>query len=139
MKKKESITPQAFLAYITGTLRHKLWYSRFKFLIPEHIQEQFLFRVRFIDIECYSNGSCKLCGCHTLALQFANKSCDKPCYPKMMSKAKWKRFLTGDYRFEDKTGIWSYIPSAGARKEQITCWTDGKGILRYVANNNLKP
>lgn len=27
-----------------------------------------------------------MCGCHTTALQMANKSCDKPYYPPMMSK-----------------------------------------------------
>ena len=42
-----------------------------------------------MDTKCYTAGECKLCGCETTALQMANKQCDKPCYPPMMSKGKW--------------------------------------------------
>jgi hypothetical protein len=47
-----------------------------------------------MDKECYENGSCKMCGCNTTALQMANKACPKPCYPKMISKKEWKEFKT---------------------------------------------
>lgn len=52
---------------------------------------------------CYKNGSCDMCGCHTTALQMANKSCDKPCYPPMMSKKDWGLFkLTRNISIKDK-------------------------------------
>ena len=44
-----------------------------------------------MDIDCYNNGSCKMCGCKTTALQMANKACDKPCYPTMLSRKDWNR------------------------------------------------
>ena len=42
--------------------------------------------------DCYSEGSCQMCGCETTALQMANKTCPKPCYPKMMNKKNWEDF-----------------------------------------------
>jgi hypothetical protein len=47
-----------------------------------------------MDKECYENGSCKMCGCNTTALQMADKACPKPCYPKMMGKKEWEKFKT---------------------------------------------
>jgi hypothetical protein len=55
-----------------------------------HIREQIDVRIRSMDKVCYESGSCKMCGCHTTALQMANKPCDKPCYPSMMTRKKWK-------------------------------------------------
>lgn len=49
-----------------------------------------------MDQQCYNQGSCTLCGCHTTALQCANKACDKPCYPMMMNKNLWNRFRGGE-------------------------------------------
>ena len=42
-----------------------------------------------MEKKCYTTGTCILCGCETTALQMANKACDKPCYPSMLSKKKW--------------------------------------------------
>lgn len=62
-----------------------------------------------MDSTCYSQGSCKLCGCTTIALQCANKPCDAPCYPTMMSKSKWKYFKEGKGLFSDSNGLWELI------------------------------
>ncbi len=78
------------IAYLQGSFRYKVFYSNFKFLIRRHIREQIEFRILVMDKDCYDNGSCKLCGCTTTALQMANKRCDKPCYPKMYSKVQWR-------------------------------------------------
>ena len=63
----------------------------------KHIVEQIEARVNSMDKECWNNGYCKMCGCSTPALQMANKQCDKPCYPEMMSKKQWNRvkFVNG--------------------------------------------
>jgi hypothetical protein len=65
-------------------------------LMRQHIWEQIKWRIKIMDKQCYRQGSCKLCGCETTALQMANKSCDKPCYPPMMSRKLWRKFLQGD-------------------------------------------
>ena len=79
-------------AYLEGKLRYKLYYSNFVFLIPKHIREQIEVRINSMDPQCYNEGQCKMCGCQTTALQMANKACDKPCYPKMLSISKWHLF-----------------------------------------------
>ena len=76
-------------AYITGTIRYKLWYSQLKFLIPLHIQEQIRARIGSMKEECFNQGQCVMCGCKTTALQMANKSCDGKCYPEMLDKEQW--------------------------------------------------
>lgn len=95
------------LAYITGTLRYKLWYSPFKFLIRTHIQEQITARIASMDSECKEAGECKLCGCQTTALQMANKACDKPCYPKMLGRCAFNNMKEG-YLVYDGEMYWQF-------------------------------
>jgi len=85
--------------YLQGNLRYKLFYSIFAFMIPRHIYEQIEVRIRSMDKDCYNNGVCKLCGCTTTALQMANKACEKPCYPPMLSKENWKTLKQGKILF----------------------------------------
>lgn len=92
--------------WIHGNIRYWLYYhSWFRCLIPRHIMEQISFRISVMDKECYSGGSCKLCGCRTTALQMSNKSCDKPCYPSMMGYRDWERFKLG---LDVQCGKWSW-------------------------------
>lgn len=78
--------------FTVGTIRYKLYYSKYSWLIRKHIAEQIEYRISVMDEECYKNGSCKICGCKTTALQMASKQCPKPCYPPMMNKKDWKDF-----------------------------------------------
>lgn len=94
-------------AYLQGTIRYKLYYSRFKFLIPKHIREQIDVRINSMDPQCYNEGQCKLCGCTTTALQMANKACDKPCYPKMIKRNVW-RFIKNYKELFDGEYYWLY-------------------------------
>ena len=89
--------------YTQGNIRYKLYYSRFRFLIPKYIIEQIESRIDSMDNECYMKGFCKMCGCQTTHLQMCNKPCDKPCYPKMLSKIKWDRLKKGYISYCDKT------------------------------------
>lgn len=84
------------IAYIQGNIRYKLFYSNFSFLIRKHIFEQIKWRISIMDKDCYKKGSCKMCGCMTTALQMANKSCDKPCYPPMMNVKVWYKYKNGE-------------------------------------------
>jgi hypothetical protein len=79
------------LSWLQGNLRYKIYYSKFSFLIPRFIKEQFETRVKSIPESCYLNGSCDLCGCETTKLQFANKPCAGSCYPEFLSKKEWVR------------------------------------------------
>lgn len=91
-------------SYIVGNIRYKLYYSSYFYkLIFSHIREQIKLRLENMDKECFNEGSCKLCGCVTPALQMSNKACDKPCYPGMMNRKNWERFKTGRLHFDKET------------------------------------
>ena len=92
--------------YLLGNYRYKLYYSRFKFLIRKHIQEQIAFRIQVMNKECYNQGSCVICGCTTTALQMCNKSCDKPCYPEMMNKKEWEQWKRYLFHLDSKGVAW---------------------------------
>lgn len=111
MMNQKRVNLTNIIAYLQGNIRYYLYYSRFKFMIRKHIREQIDFRIKFMDKACYENGQCKLCGCATTALQMANKSCDKPCYPKMMPKSQWKNFYSGMLAVRQGDQFWDYYPS----------------------------
>ncbi len=87
MKPKKSI--KNIISYFVGNFRYKLYYSKYSFLIRDHIKEQIDYRIEVMDRDCYNQGSCIMCGCSTTALQMADKACDKPCYPPMVKKKYW--------------------------------------------------
>ena len=80
-------------AFIQGYTRYRFYYnSKLRWLLPTYIYEQIMWRIGIMDIKCFEQGSCKICGCDTTALQMANKACPKPCYPKMMDKKVWNLY-----------------------------------------------
>ena len=99
---KAKPTLKNIIAYIQGKLRYKLYYSNFVFLIRPHIREHIQASINSMDKQCYNEGQCKMCGCQTTALQMANKVCDKPCYPEMMSRRNWKLMKDGLYHTDGK-------------------------------------
>ncbi len=98
--------------YIVGTYRYALYYNKWfgekPPLMRLHIWEQINYRIKVMNPECYKRGECIKCGCATTALQMANKSCDKPCYPEMMNRSDWKHFERRGTRV-DKHGVWIWI------------------------------
>lgn len=78
--------------YVQGNYRYKLYYSKYKWLLRKHIREQIDFRIQRMKPECFSEGSCQICGCETTKLQMAYKSCDGKCYPVLMGAGDWKHF-----------------------------------------------
>lgn len=108
------------IAYLQGNIRYKIYHSRFwygtwlaRLLLPQRIVWQYYYRLEKMDKECYNRGSCKLCGCMTTKLQFANKACPRPCYPPMMSKEKWLEFIKPEIR------KWQEIVKAEAKKTAL--------------------
>lgn len=93
------------ISYIIGWYRYFLYYKLNKKFIRPHILEQIDIRIKSMNQECYFRGSCIKCGCATTALQMANKSCDGLCYPKMLSRRKWKKFKEHNLRVIDDT-LW---------------------------------
>lgn len=91
--------------YIQGNIRYKLFYSIFVGLIRNHILEQIYYRINSMDIKCFADGQCKMCGCKTIALQMCDKACDKPCYPPMMNKWRWNRAVQTSCEIEGDN-IW---------------------------------
>ena len=104
--KKAKPTLKNIIAYIQGNLRYKLFYSNFAFLIPRYIREQITIRINSMDPICYGNGECKMCGCQTTALQMADKACDKPCYPSMLSKEQWCVINKNYPVYDEETKFW---------------------------------
>lgn len=102
--------PKDIFYYFQGNFRYKLYYSdNWGFIMKEHIRDQIDFRIKYMDKDCYNEGSCKLCGCETTALQMANKSCDKPCYPPLMKLKDWSLFKYVRRAYADKTGrVWRW-------------------------------
>lgn len=80
------------ISFIVGWFRYWLYYTFDGKGIRPHIKEQIGIRITSMNIECYQRGSCIKCGCATTALQMANKPCKGFCYPRMLSKRKWKQF-----------------------------------------------
>ena len=105
---KGKITFINVYSYLLGNFRYHCLHSKFRWLIRKHIREQYEYRVRTMDRECYDKGYCKVCGCSTTALQCANKSCDNFCYPVMLSKSDWN-YLKRDRRSKIRIGdyLWS--------------------------------
>lgn len=90
--------------YIQGNIRYKIYYSKYKTkLIRKHILEQIDYRIRVMNVDCYTDGVCHLCGCTTTALQMCDKSCIE-CYPHMLHKYDWKD-KTAVY-IEGNTRVW---------------------------------
>ena len=90
---KEQITFKNVKAFIQGYYRYYM-YTWFKTkLLREHIVNQYETRLNSVDKKCLNDGQCKLCGCAVPQLLWADKACDKPCYPPMMSKKNWYNFI----------------------------------------------
>lgn len=92
----EEITVKNVKAFIQGYVR--------KFMIDffnrrlRYVFEQVEFRKKAVEEkspECIQNGQCKVCGCKTPELFYADKGCSNfsnPCYPEMMIESDWIRF-----------------------------------------------
>lgn len=101
--------PVDIIHYIVGNIRYKLYYSlKWKKLLKPHIIEQIGFRIEVMDKKCYEQGECKICRCQTTHLQMANKSCDKPCYPEMMTKEDWDAFYNKGFIYKQGNFVFMY-------------------------------
>jgi hypothetical protein len=117
----EKITFKNIKAYIQGHIRYRLYYSKYKWLIPLHIREQIDMRIYSMNEECFKQGSCIKCGCQTTHLQMANKKCDGECYPEMLSLIKW-----------------NYLKKNSIIVLADELWIIKKGLFKKIEKNGLE-
>ena len=88
----KEITLRNIRSYFEGYLRSfmiKFFQGRL-----EHIYEQVEYRKSLVSAAspvCINEGKCKVCGCKTPELFYADKSCENvpPCYPPLVGKNEW--------------------------------------------------
>lgn len=131
---KEKKTIRNILYYLQGNYRYYFYYGgelsrKYAFIawlrkrmIRSHIKDQIVHRIKWMNQICYAQGSCIMCGCETTALQMCNRSCNKPCYPPMMNRKLWKRFINRQPVAEDKTGMRVWSLSIYTGKPDLFIW-----------------
>jgi hypothetical protein len=109
--------------FLLGNYRYKLYYSKDSTgavraygskhpLMRQHIWEQIKYRIKNMNTDCFSNGSCIHCGCNTTELQMANKPCKGLEYPPMMNKDNWRLYQKSMYSPRYRGYTWMYQPIA---------------------------
>lgn len=121
-------------SYIQGNVRYKLYYSKyFSWMIRKLIRKQIYFRIKAMNRQCYNQGSCVLCGCETTKLQMADKGCLGACYPPIMNKDQWKRFISGKKVVDKKERMWTYEEDGTTGKKSVHLYAID-GTLINIAN-----
>lgn len=90
MKLKDILNRKNIASFIEG-------YSKFFYDeiigLPEHIQEQVIWRLEQCKDDCVVTGKCKNCGCPTKKKVFVNKSCNGgERFPDLQTKEEWEEF-----------------------------------------------
>ena len=129
------------IAYIVGNLRHKLYYSRLKFLIRPLILEQFEWRIKAMNKVCYNQGSCVKCGCTTTALQMASKACAGDCYPPFLDSTEWSHFKAGFTAVDENNDSWfmrrTQVPGNARVMYEVTVYKNDKKVSRYYETKSI--
>lgn len=60
--------------------------------LPEHIMEQYYYRLYLCKDTCLTSGRCKKCNCPTTLKAFASKSCNPGVIQDLMPKQDWEDF-----------------------------------------------
>ena len=89
MIKLSQITVENIRGYLQGNLRKFL--STLPNGVPDYIMEQIQYRLSEMDINCLERGYCP-CNCSVPEKQYEDRSCERGCYPDMMSKEDWERY-----------------------------------------------
>ena len=128
-------------AYFIGHFRHKLYYSRFKFLLRPLILEQFEWRVKAMNKICYNQGSCVKCGCVTTALQMADKACDGDCYPPFLAKLNWIAFTKGLTTVDPEGNVWMkrsvQVPGNARVMYETTVYKNNNKVSKYYETKSI--
>ena len=86
------ITLKNIKSYIQGKSRLLVKKYGAEFIqLEEHIQEQIVWREKLALPECIKNKQC-YCGCDMPDMLYADKTCERNCYPEMMNKETWENY-----------------------------------------------
>lgn len=141
IKVTAKVTPKNVYAFIQGNVRYKIWYKYkwLRWLVPDHVWQQIRFRLAVMDRECLAMGQCKVCGCKTTALQFANKRCDGWCYPPMMSRSKWDLFIRNGYAIvNDDLHQYKEQKVNGSDSVRFLYYINGIEVNRIILDKSVK-
>lgn len=119
--------------YIQGNIRYFL-YNNIPFLLHKHIIEQYEYRVKVMNKECYDEGVCQECGCMTTNLQFANKSCDGNCYPPVLNIRNWEKYKRGHF-ISVNGDIWGQV--FYGHNDSVCIYKNGALVNRVKNKNNV--
>jgi len=64
--------------------------------LTDRVRMTYHYRIAKVDKsspECIMNGSCKVCGCTTPDLFFADKACEGGCYARIITRRDWKELV----------------------------------------------
>lgn len=84
------ITPNKIFQFIEGNL--KMLGDKFN-MIPEHTQEQILYRSEICKNDCVKYGYCVNCGCDLPGKFYVKKSCNAGGrFPDLMDAESWEEY-----------------------------------------------
>ena len=60
--------------------------------LPDHQQEQILYRAQLCKNDCAVKGQCKVCGCDFPGRLFTMESCNAERFPDISSETEWEQY-----------------------------------------------
>lgn len=69
--------------------------------LPEHILEQYYYRLYLCKDSCLREGKCKICNCPTTLKAFTNKSCNPGVILDLMPGSDWRKYKQDNNINED--------------------------------------
>lgn len=86
---KEDITIKNIKSFILGNLTY---YAAKVIKLPEHLKEQYYYRLYVCRNTCLLTGVCKNCNCPVLKKAYAPDSCNKEAFPNFLSGSEWNKY-----------------------------------------------
>lgn len=80
--------------FIQGNFRKLV--NDFGDLLEPHIKKEAEWRLNQVkekSPECFNQDKCVHCGCQVSAKVFEDRGCEQGCYPEMMDKEEWEKFI----------------------------------------------
>lgn len=87
--RKKRITINNIKSFIDGNIKYIVDKT---VGLPEHIKEQYYFRLYTCKDTCLQTGKCKICECPTTLKAFATKSCNPDEILDLMPGAEWRAY-----------------------------------------------
>lgn len=76
-------------SYIQGNFRYHTQSIK---PLPDHLKEQYYYRLYKCKDDCLITGECIKCSCPTEKKAFATDSCNEERFPRFLSGGEWKKY-----------------------------------------------